>query len=129
MGYYSETAIALTNKGVKTLQDKLDLATPEIEKEIYSLLNAANQHYVDADSNAEVWHWDFLKWYESEPEFYPDIYFMQELLDSLDDDDYRFIRIGEDYDDTEVRGEFTENPFDLELARSITLQSSSRLSA
>ncbi|WP_308620978.1 hypothetical protein [uncultured Desulfovibrio sp.] len=33
---------------------------------------------------------------------------------------FRFIRIGEDYDDTEVRGGFRENPFDMELGRSIS---------
>lgn len=122
MGYYSEVAVALTQAGVAELQKRLGVADESIAAEVNGLLQSADQHYVDADSQAEVWHWDFLKWYESEPDFYPDIYFMQELMDALDDDDYRFIRIGEDYDDTEVRGAFTENPFDLELARSITLQ-------
>lgn len=129
MGYYSEVGVALTQAGVAELQNRLGGATETIATEVNGLLQAANHHYVDADSKAEVWHWNFLKWYESEPEFNPDIYFMQGLLDSLDDDDYRFIRIGEDYGDTEVRGEFTENPFDLELARSITLQASGSLSA
>ena len=43
------------------------------------------------------------------------------LMNELEDEDYRFIRIGEEYDDTEVHGGFWENPFGLELNRSIAL--------
>lgn len=38
----------------------------------------------------------------------------------LEDEDFRFLRVGEDHDDTEVRGCFWENPFDMELLRGIS---------
>ena len=47
-----------------------------------------------------------------------------DTLKELDDEDYRFIRIGEDYDDTEVMGSFWDNPFDFELTRGMTLSAS-----
>ena len=37
----------------------------------------------------------------------------------LDDEDYRFIRIGEEYDDNESRGAFWENPFGMSLRSDI----------
>ena len=40
-------------------------------------------------------------------------------MDDLDDDDYRFIRIGEEYDDNESRGAFCENPFEIGLRSDI----------
>jgi len=124
MGYRSEVALALTSNGVNELHTQL--ASPvldnHIRKEVKGLLDCADMHFIDQDSKAEVWHWNSIKWYLSDPEYYADIYFIEEFLRNLDDEDFRFIRIGEDYEDTEVFGDFTENPFDLEIARGITIQ-------
>lgn len=123
MGYYSEVGLALTQNGVKALHDRLDLMEQShLKDEIIGLLHYANQHYADDASKAEVWFWDSIKWYDFDPSYYPEIHFMDKFLESLDEDDFRFIRIGEAYDDTEVRGLFVENPFDLELARDITIR-------
>ena len=46
--------------------------------------------------------------------------FIEQLMAELPDEDFRFIRIGEDYDDTEMRGGFWDDPFGMELTRSIT---------
>lgn len=124
MGYYSDTALALTQTGRKILNDKLN--NPELEQrtreEVIGLLNYADCHYVDAESGAEVWKWNNLKWYTGDRHWYPEIDFLDQLMIGLDEQDYRFIRIGEDYDDTEVRGYFSENPFDLELARGMSIR-------
>ena len=42
---------------------------------------------------------------------YQDIALLGALMNELEDEDYRFIRIGEEYDNTEVRGRFRENTF------------------
>lgn len=119
MGYYSDTALALTGKGVDTLNKKL--AAPEtseaMRNEVQSLLSQADSHYTDPNSGAEVWHWAWSKWYSH----FPEVAFVESLMDEVDDEDYRFIRIGEDCDDTEVRGRFWENPFGMELTRNIVL--------
>lgn len=123
MGYYSDVGLALTKTGVDFLQTKL--ASPEISEElreeVKSLLSYAERHYTDTASGAEVWYWDCIKWYDSEPCGFPDVCFIMEMLTELEETEYRFIRIGEEYDDTEVRGFFWENPFDFELSRGITL--------
>ena len=119
MGYRSEVGLALTKTGVDVLNKKL--AGPEVSeetrKEVESLLAYAAYHYTDPESGAEVWLWDWIKWYPD----HQDIALLGALMNELEDEDYRFIRIGEEYDDTEVRGGFWENPFGLELNRSIEL--------
>ena len=45
-----------------------------------------------------------------------------EVLKELDDEYYRFIRIGEEDDDTEMSGRFWNNPFDMYLTRGINFQ-------
>lgn len=119
MGYYSDTALALTGKGVDTLNKKLAApeTSEEIRKEVQGLLSQADSHYTDSNSGAEVWHWAWSKWYSN----FPEVAFVESLMAEIDEEDYRFIRIGEDYDDTEVRGGFWENPFGMELTRNIVL--------
>lgn len=123
MGYYSDVGLALTKTGVDFLQNKL--ASPkvseELREEVKSLLSYADRHYTDANSGAEVWYWDCIKWYDFATDGFPDVCFIMETLSELEETEYRFIRIGEEYDDTDVRGFFWENPFDFELSRGITL--------
>lgn len=129
MGYRSEVAIALTGNGVEALKSKLAETDKHMKSEVELLLKDADRHYSDSETGSEVWQWEGIKWYGDDPNYYPEIWFIQQFLDALDEDEFRFIRIGEDYDDTEVFGWFTENPFDLELARGITIQPSMSLPA
>lgn len=124
MGYYSEVVLALTGNGVNELHTQLESPTLDnhIRNEVKDLLDCADMHFIDQDSKAEVWHWNSIKWYTDDPEYYADIYFIEEFLKNLDDKDYRFIRMGEDYEDTEVMGYFTNNPFDIEIRRMIIIK-------
>jgi hypothetical protein len=45
-------------------------------------------------------HWEYTKWYDS----YPEVRAVESLLDMLQDDDYGFIRLGEDSGDIERKG-------------------------
>ena len=45
--------------------------------------------------------------------------FVAKLTDSLPDQDFRFIHLGEDYDDIETRGSFCGKPFWMYVARKI----------
>ena len=117
MGYYSDTALTLTKKGVEALSNKLtDRETPEETRgEVQDLLSQADSHYTNSSSGAMVWHWAWNKWYSD----FSEVAFVESLMHEMDDEDYLFIRIGEDYADTETRGCFWENPFGMELNRSI----------
>jgi hypothetical protein len=126
MGYRSDVGLALTRQGVATLHEKLAAreVSEDLRASVKKLLAHAHRHYTDAASGAEVWYWEWIKWYDCYPCGYQDICFIMDTLKELDDEDYRFIRIGEDYDDTEVRGSFWDNPFDFELTRGMTLSAS-----
>ena len=73
------------------------------------------QHHEDADTGAEVYLWNYVKWYDD----FKEVSFLEELMQELNEQDYLFIRTGEDYDDTEVQGYFWDNPFDLKLSLSL----------
>lgn len=123
MGYYSDVGLALTKTGIDFLQARL--ASPEVNEElreeVKTLLTHAERHYTDTASGAEVWYWEGIKWYDFKPDGFQEVCFITDVLTELEDTDYRFIRIGEEYDDTEAKGGFWENPFDFELARGMTL--------
>lgn len=123
MGYYSDVGLALTKAGVDFLQAKLASSevSEELREEVKSLLSYAERHYTDTASGAEVWYWDCIKWYDYKPDGFQDVCFIMDVLTELEETEYRFIRIGEEYDDTEVKGFFWENPFDLEISRGMTL--------
>jgi len=44
-----------------------------------------------------------------------------ELLEELSDDDFYFVRVGEEFDDMENTGNFWYNPFGLEISRCVLL--------
>lgn len=124
MGYYSETGLALTKNGIEKMQAMLadENLGDKTRQEVNDLFKYADQHHADPDTGAEIWLWNSIKWYSGDPLYYPEIDFIDKLLMELEDGDYRFIRIGEDYDDTEVCGDFWENPFDFEIERGISLK-------
>lgn len=124
MGYYSEVGLALTANGINKLRTQLAVHEMDnnVRQEVNSLLDYADKHLIDPVSKAEAWQWNSIKWYSGDPEHFAEIYFIEDFLRNLDEPDFRFIRIGEDYDDIEVMGDFTENPFDLELARGISIR-------
>jgi hypothetical protein len=57
-----------------------------------------------------------LKWY---PDF-DDVSFFKSFMETLDDNDYLFIRLGESDDDSEIEGSFWGNPFGMCMLRSIS---------
>lgn len=118
MGYYSDVGLCLTATGMKVLDAALAALEPHAErtKNIHELLNSSRDKR-EADG-AVAWLWESLKWYDD----YPDVTFMENLLQDLDEQDYLFIRVGESDDDTEYRGGFWENPFGMCLVRRITFE-------
>lgn len=123
MGYYSDVCLALNNKGVATLKEKMasEAISDKTRSEVEYLLSHADSHHLDSASGAECWKWNDLKWYSGAPEYYPEVDFIEKLMLELSEEHYRFIRIGEDSDDLEVQGFFLDDPFGLTLCREIVL--------
>ena len=117
MGYRSDVGICLTDAGKKSLETMLANLEAGTEKtrHIHELLDSPDDKQEDQESGAISWVWEYLKWYED----YDDVSFIESLLQSLDEQDYFFIRVGESDDDTEIRGCFWENPFGMRLERGI----------
>ena len=116
MGYRSDVGFCLSAKG----KEALDAALAEAEKSkehytlVMGLLDKANSR-ITADDGTVAYLWQNLKWYAD----YSDVSFIENLLHSLDHNDYLFIRVGESDDDTEIHGGFWNNPFGMCLVRGI----------
>ena len=126
MGYRSDVGLNTRSSVVHTLHQKLNALDKNSEafSVVSDFLVYADKHLEDADSGAEVYLWEGIKWYEE----FSDVGFIENLLTELDWSNFLFIRIGEDYDDTEARGDFWENPFDLKLTRKICMGAQSQTS-
>lgn len=121
MGYYSDVTLALTKKGAAALKKRLsDSSIPEnARKETKDLLENSSKHVRDERTGTEIWHWESIKWYACDPQHFPEVDFLESFLTELEEKDYRFMRIGESYDDVEVYGNFLDDPFGLRLYRQI----------
>ena len=118
MGYRSDIGLALKQSAAQRMQQKLNALDKNSDTfSVVSNLFAFADKREDADSGAEVYLWDGLKWYED----FPDVEFIESLLTELDRGDFLFIRIGEELNDIDTRGSFWDNPFELGISRSITI--------
>ena len=117
MGYRSDVGITISKNGVAALKrafaDK-NLDT-ELREKINELLSYREIHLIDP-SGAELWVWSDIKWYDFD---FTEIAWLMKLLETLDEEEYYYIRLGEDNDDTEIRGAFWDNPFCMGLVRQI----------
>jgi hypothetical protein len=68
------------------------------------------------ESGAVAYHWEYLKWYSD----YDDVSFFESFMETLDGNDYLFIRLGKSDDDNEIEGSFWDNPFGMCMLRSIS---------
>lgn len=121
MGYHSDVGLALKPSAVHILQKQINALDKNSEafSVITDFLAYADKHY-EHDTGAEIYLWEYVKWYDE----FPDVGFIENLLESLDLRDFLFIRIGEELDDIEYRGSFWDNPFDLSVSRNIVVSPS-----
>lgn len=114
MGYRSEVAFVLSNKASNLLIEKLDTLSKEEKKDVQSLLEHFDEHHVH-ESGAELYYWTWIKWY---PEYIA-VSVIEDFLRSLEEEDFYFIRLGEELGDIEQFGYFYDNPFELHVNCSI----------
>lgn len=114
MGYYSETALVFTAKGAETMRSMIDEQQLGMALRTRNFLEEA-MYAVDSKSRAEFFHWDSIKWYQ----MFEEIACINSVMEELDDEDFLFIRIGEDFEDLEIQGRYWENPFNLDVVRTV----------
>ena len=117
MGYRSAVALVLSPKGVEVLNSKLHDATSQKSSHstLGRLLKNADEQGEDSRTGDKFWYWEWIKWY---PE-YPEIEILEGIMSELADEEYQFIRLGEENTDIEQRGAYYNNPFGMDLRRSI----------
>lgn len=119
MGYRSDVALCLTSSGVGSFNKALaGIKASGFRNELQALFDAADSHFADPDTGADLWAWTGIKWYPD----YEDVGFIETFLNNLCDEDYLFIRIGESDDDSEILGSFHDNPFGMYLSRTIEFE-------
>ncbi|WP_297894414.1 hypothetical protein [uncultured Desulfovibrio sp.] len=117
MGYYSNVALCLTKNGM----NQLKTALAEAEKNspgnfaAIKMLIGGEPSKIDEGSGSVVFLWEGEKWYDE----FDEIAFVTKVMDSLSDEDFLFIRLGEDYDDITIRGNFCDTPFNISVERKI----------
>jgi hypothetical protein len=118
MGYISQAGLCLDDKGRQQLEARITdlqgISDKSAHKAITGFLASADLKR-DHESGAVVYCWDCVKWYDD----FPEISQLESFMESLEDEDYLFIRIGESEDDMEKNGEFWDNPFGMSLVRKI----------
>lgn len=110
MGYYSEIVIILSKEAKEALKEKLNTLSKEEKENIESLFSCSDRRFIH-ESGAELIHWTNIKWYHS----YPDIAFIENFLNNCEDEDFYFMRIGEELGDIDLQGYFYDNPFDASI--------------
>lgn len=116
MGYYSNVGLCLTAVG----KQALSVALTESEKsnpdfaDIKTLLDCAEVR-TDTASGTVAFLWENTKWYDD----FPEVRFIENLLQELDNTEFLLIRAGEDSEDTEIQGTFWGNPLGMCLTRGI----------
>lgn len=106
MGYYSDVALVLTDEGAKYLNKLID--SSNIKNDVVKLLKDADQ-ILERD-DCILYSWPSVKWYH----VYPEVAFIQNTLElNINQEDFYFVRVGENVGDIEELGLFYDNPFSL----------------
>jgi hypothetical protein len=106
MGYRSDVALELTKEKNDLFRALYAAKFPEDLAFLYEYVENENE-------DGTVYLWTGLKWHDS----YPEVGFIESFLDTIHCENYTFIRIGEETDDNEHRGD--SDIFGLCINRSI----------
>ena len=94
MGYRSEVYLRIA----KPLVEVVDAAR-KLDDNLDKMLSDGAE--VGLEGNKTDFYWEDTKWYDS----YPEVQAVESLLDMLQDDDYGFIRLGEEDGDIDRKGD------------------------
>ena len=108
MGYYSDVALLLDREADGELRVAL-VDAPEDVRQLFK----GRAPEVDGKTGLRLRRWEHVKWQDEVAEF------MDSFLASLDDDQYRFLRLGEAFGDLDDLGDIYESPFVVEVVSRI----------
>jgi len=113
MGYRSEVGICLNPESTQLFKAQLASLSPKIAEQINLCLKYTDIHERDGTM---LFYWARIQWYDAKD----DVKFFQDFIDNLDPDKFLFIRIGDNYDDTELLGDYYDNPFEMDFVRKVS---------
>lgn len=90
MGYRSDVYLRIAQPLVEVVD-----AARKLDDKLDEMLKHGT-----CDGSKTDFHWEWTKWYNS----YPEVQAVDSLLSMLQDDDYGFIRLGEDDGDVDRQG-------------------------
>ena len=93
MGYRSEVYLRIAEPLVEVVD-----AARKLDENLDKMLSDGEAERIDKVKTD--FHWEYTKWYDT----YPEVRAVESLLDMLQDDDYGFIRLGEEQGDIEQKG-------------------------
>ena len=99
MGYRSEVVLAVNSDAYAVLTTVLARGG-----EFFNLFKEATTEPNDHQEDSIVYSWESIKWYPSYPDVAAVETFMSRLEEEGMEESFRFVRVGEDNDDTEQRG-------------------------
>ena len=111
MGYYSKVVIGLSEEANQFLQKELDILKADgmkkdVWEEVEHLFNVRFQK--GRYNKAYIYRMDWVKWYKT----FSEVNWIENFLSSLDLEEFRFLRIGEDSGDVEFYGENEDASFE-----------------
>ena len=99
MGYRSEVVLAVNPDAYAVLTTLLARGGS-----FFNLFKEATTQPSDHQEDSVIYSWECIKWYDS----YPEVEAVEDFMSRLEledmEDSFRFVRVGEDCDDTEQRG-------------------------
>jgi hypothetical protein len=93
VGYRSEVYLRIAEPLVEVVD-----AARKLDDTLDKMLSDGESERIDKVKTD--FYWEYTKWYDS----YPEVKAVERLLDMLQDNDYGFIRLGEEYGDIERKG-------------------------
>ncbi len=113
MSYYNDFALVLDKKAGELLDTKLIT----MNREVVDLFVEHPDHFqIDSKTNCRFYFWQDVKSTEEEFEF------IRLFIYDLDEEHFRFIRLGESYGDIESEGELECVEFNLRVSAEIKFE-------
>ena len=109
MGYRSHVMLELKKEQNDIFQALYMSKFPDDAEWLFSCI----ENY---DDQATLYNFDYIKWYEG----YPEVAFVEHFLNTIDFEQYHFVRVGEEPDDTEEDGE--SDYYNLYIRREASIQ-------
>lgn len=119
MGYRSEVRIATTREGYDLMCDRIDFISEGHDS--YPLMGSERQpEFFDEENGTVVFGWDNIKWYAG---LFCDVTNVVEAMGELEEQEipYEFCRIGEDWDDIELRTSGENDELALHIEPSVAI--------